>query len=62
MIEIKLKRQTLMLTEKEIVSLLALNPELWESAIKRGKGVLRYRKDRDRQAVFKGKANLFEQK
>lgn len=51
-----------MLTEKEIVSLLALNPELWESAIKRGKGVLRYRKDRDRQAVFKGKANLFEQK
>lgn len=59
MIEVKLTRQTLLLTEKEIVSLLALNPELWEVAIKRGKGVLRYRKDRDRQAVFKRKTNVF---
>ena len=59
MIEVKLTRQTLLLTEKEIVSLLALNPELWETAIKRGKGVLRYRKDRDRQAVFKRKTDVF---
>lgn len=59
MIEVKLARQTLILTEKEIVSLLALKPALWETAIKRGKGVLRYRKDRDRQATFKGKTDVF---
>jgi len=50
LIEVKLTRQTLLLTEKEIVSLLALSPELWKTAIKRGKGILRVRKNGNRQA------------
>lgn len=40
-IEVRLTKCRLYLTEKEINSLLALNPVLWEQAIKRGKGITR---------------------
>lgn len=53
LIEVKLTRQTLLLTEKEIVSLLAINPELWEVALRRGKGILRVRANGNRQAKMR---------
>ncbi|MGI6596811.1 MAG: hypothetical protein ACOX2T_03250 [bacterium] len=43
MIEIRLPRQTLFLTEKEMTSLLAKEPDLWKRALRRGKGILRRR-------------------
>jgi len=58
LIEVKLTRQTLLLTEKEIISLLALKPELWETAIRRGKGVLRARKNVNRQAKARGNLTI----
>lgn len=59
MIEIRLRKYRLFLTESEITSLLEHDPELWERAIRRGKGVLRYRKDKYRQAEFRRKINSF---
>lgn len=43
MLEIRLPRQTLFLTEKELTSLLAKDPNLWKLALRRGKGILRQR-------------------
>jgi ribosomal protein L37AE/L43A len=43
MIEIKMTKCRLFLTEPELESLLARDPELWAAAIKRGKGILRAR-------------------
>jgi hypothetical protein len=49
MIEIRLKKYRLFLTEQELQSLLARDPELWATAIRRGKGVLRARAAARRQ-------------
>lgn len=41
LIEIKMTKHTLFLTEQELAHLLSLNPELWAAAIKRGKRIKR---------------------
>lgn len=41
LIEIKMTKHTLFLTERELAHLLSLNPELWAAAIKRGKAIRR---------------------
>lgn len=43
MLEIKLQRCVLYLTESELQSLLARDPELWREALKRGKAFTRAR-------------------
>ncbi len=43
MIEIKLTRCLLVVTETELQRLLARDPELWQKAMHRGKGLLRAR-------------------
>jgi hypothetical protein len=48
LIEIKMRRYTLFLTEQEIQGMLVQNPELWKTAIGRGKGILRTRKAMNR--------------
>jgi|GEM_PF-1956768 len=42
MIELKLTKCTLYLTEQELNSLLAQDPALWEAAIRRGKAFKRH--------------------
>jgi hypothetical protein len=49
MIEIRLKKYRLFLTENELQSLLARDPDLWATAIRRGKAVLRARAAARRQ-------------
>ncbi|MHB1255268.1 MAG: hypothetical protein ACYCXI_03480 [Dethiobacteraceae bacterium] len=41
MIEIKLPKCRLLLSERELLSLLAYDPELWALALRRGKAVKR---------------------
>ncbi|MFA5307837.1 MAG: hypothetical protein WC365_10370 [Candidatus Babeliales bacterium] len=41
LIQIKLKRCVLYLTEQEILLLLSIRPDIWAVAIKRGKGMVR---------------------
>jgi len=48
-IEIKLTKQRLFLTENELMSLLATEPKLWQEALKRGKGIQRYRQAEARE-------------
>lgn len=48
MIEIKMPKCVLYLTEQEIQSLLSRDPELWKLAIGRGKGITRARQTRER--------------
>jgi hypothetical protein len=50
LIEIRLTRCRLFLTEPELISLLARDRMLWETAIKRGKAILRARRERRRKA------------
>lgn len=44
MIEIKLPKCLLVLTEQELQSLLTRDPTLWATALQRGKAVMRARK------------------
>ncbi len=46
LIEVKLPKCTLFLTEQELLSLLARDRVLWETAIRRGKVILRARKQK----------------
>ncbi len=48
-IEVKLTKYRLFLTEPELVSLLAKDPKVWKQAIKRGKHILRWRKEQSRK-------------
>lgn len=49
MIEVRLPKCRVFLTEQEIESLLKHDPELWEAALKRGKAITRARQRRERQ-------------
>jgi len=49
MIEIRLPKHRLFLTEEEVQSLLKHEPEIWEAALKRGKAITRARQRRERQ-------------
>lgn len=53
-LEIKISRCRLFLTETEIISLLARDPELWRQALKRGKGIIRTRGTERREVKIKG--------
>jgi hypothetical protein len=55
LIEIKLSRCWLILTERELVSLLARNHALWVRAIRRGKHRRRAEKNASRQAKVRGR-------
>lgn len=48
-IEIKLTKCTLFLTEQELGHLLSHDVDLWREAIRRGKAILRARKERMRE-------------
>lgn len=48
MVEIKLQKCLLVLTESELRSLLARDPALWELALRRGKSVIRSRQQEQR--------------
>lgn len=43
LIEIRMTKHTLFLTERELAHLLSRDPELWAAAIKRGKAIKRRR-------------------
>lgn len=49
LLELKMTKCTLFLTETEINKLLAQQPKLWETALKRGKGILRNRQHEGRK-------------
>ena len=49
MVEIRLPKCRLFLTEQEVEHLLKRDPELWEAALKRGKAILRARQRNARQ-------------
>lgn len=49
-LEIRLSKCRLYLTEAELRSLLAMDPELWAEAIRRGKGIQRSQTAAKRQA------------
>lgn len=49
LIEIRLPGQLLLLTVAEIGKLLASSPEIWERALKRGKGAIRGRQATSRK-------------
>ena len=49
MIEIRLPKHRLFLTEEEVQGLLKHDPDLWEAALKRGKAITRARQRRERQ-------------
>lgn len=51
MIELKLTKCTLFLTEQEINGLLAQNPALWEAAIRRGKAIKRHEQAKQRMSI-----------
>lgn len=50
LIEIKMSRYTLFMTEAEILSLLAKDRELWAKAIGKGKALLRHEAARERES------------
>lgn len=52
-IEIQLVKCVIFLTPAEVNQLLQKDPELFAQALKRGKGILRVRADRERQAEGK---------
>jgi hypothetical protein len=47
LIEIRMTKTTLYLTEPELVRLLSRDPEIWREAIRRGKYIQRARKRRE---------------
>jgi len=49
LIEVKMPKHTLFFTPQELQYLLSLNPELWAIAIRRGKHILRARKEKARE-------------
>ena len=49
MIEIRLRKCRVFLTEEEVEHLLKHDPELWEAALKRGKAIVRARQRSERQ-------------
>lgn len=49
MVEIRLPKCRLFLTEQAVEHLLKRDPELWEAALKRGKAILRARQRNARQ-------------
>ena len=49
MIEIRLRKCRLFLTEEEVEHLLKHDPELWEAALRRGKAIMRVRQRSERQ-------------
>ncbi len=51
---ITLTKCKLYLTERELTTLLAMDPELWQQAIKRGKVIERSEKYKTRQTQRKG--------
>lgn len=51
MVQIRLPKCWVLLTEREIEDLLKRDPELWETALKRGKAVMRARARETRQAA-----------
>ncbi len=53
-IEIKLTKHTLFLTEHELVQLLSRDVDLWREGIRRGKAILRARKERAREVKRNG--------
>ena len=55
MIEIRLTKCRVFLTEQEIERLLKHEPELWQTALKRGKAITRARQRRERQRKEEGK-------
>ncbi|RDY67297.1 hypothetical protein DXT76_19580 [Halobacillus trueperi] len=55
LIEIKLPGHTVFLTHDEMKVLLRSNPNVWKESIKRGKYILRSRKQKEREIKkFKG--------
>jgi hypothetical protein len=50
LIEIKLSGYTIFLTHKEMATLLSKNKPIWKESIKRGKYILRCRKQRERES------------
>lgn len=50
-IEIKMAKHTLFITEQELVHLLSRDMDLWREAIRRGKAILRARKERMRKVT-----------
>lgn len=51
LIEVKLNGATAFFTNSELVSLLRFDKEIYARALKRGKGILRARKQRQREMV-----------
>ncbi len=56
LIEIRLTKCRLFLTEPELIGLLARDPELWKQVIRRGKAVARARRERRRANDVTGPA------
>ncbi|MCP3031944.1 hypothetical protein LF817_11365 [Halobacillus sp. A1] len=55
LIEVKLPGHTVFLTQDEMKLLLRSNPDVWQESIKRGKYILRSRKQKEREKTkFKG--------
>jgi hypothetical protein len=55
LIEIRLTKCRLYLTEQELIGLLARDHELWKAAIKRGKAIIRARRERRRPKCGTGR-------
>jgi len=53
MIEIKMPRCLICLTEQEIMDLLKSKPEVWAEALKRGKSIQRQRQAAQRNIKYK---------
>jgi len=53
LIEIKLPRCLICLTEGEMLDLLKGKPEIWEMALRRGKGIQRQRQAKERNIKYK---------
>lgn len=49
LIEVKMPKCTLFFTQQELQHLLSRDPELWAIAIRRGKHILRERKEKARE-------------
>lgn len=58
MIELKLCKTTVILTEAEFMKVLSRDPELFKLSILRGKHTLRQRKAESRQVKMKEKAHV----
>lgn len=56
LIEIRLSKCTLFLTEEELWRLVSTDARLWEAGIRRGKAILRARKRKAREVNQRGEA------